>query len=189
MQGSSSPLKFSLTELLALLLVGGVGLAAMRLGGMTASAGLVVTALLFIALAIAAIVGQGDFRRFAIGFVVAGGIYGALVFYFGERELHPGAGRLPTTNALGPVREAVTTYTYTNVATGETMTAEKAEAAEAAADPDLPPLNFSVTAAPERVAFMSVAHALIGLLLGYAGGKFAVAIGRPSPHSTGRVGS
>lgn len=171
-------LKFSLVEILTLLLVGGVGFATMRTGGMMAQAALIVAMLLFIAMAIVAIVGEGAFRAAAIGFVVAAGIYGGLVFYCGADELTPEVGRLPTTQALEPLREAVTTYTYANMLTGETLTHEEALAAQAGSIPSGKPLVLSATLSPTREAFMSVAHTLIGMLLGYAGAKFAVAVRR-----------
>jgi hypothetical protein len=171
-------LKFSLVEILTLLLVGGVGFAALRTGGMMASATLVVAALLFMALAILAIVGGGALRAGAIGFVVAGGIYGGLVFYFGAAELGQN-GSLPTSQALEPLHDAMATFTYTDVMTGKRMNQEKASALIEAADAaSVPRPLFSVESVPTREEFMSVAHALIGMALGYAGAKFAVAVRR-----------
>lgn len=182
------PLKFSVAEICALLLIGGVGFAALRTGGMLASAALVVAMLLFIATSIAAIVAEEKLQRFAIGFIVAGGIYGALALYFGPSELTPEEGSLPTTQALKPLRDAMTTFTYANLLTGETLTHEEALAAQAGSisadrplvlsNPTRQPLVLGATSTPTAEEFMSVAHVLIGMALGYAGGKFAQAIAR-----------
>ncbi|HEV7280111.1 MAG TPA: hypothetical protein VGN57_07865 [Pirellulaceae bacterium] len=173
---ATSAFRISIVELLLLILVPGLGIAAIRAGGVAVTIALLVGMMWFIVMAVAASFGRDGLRRFAGGFVVAGAIYGGLVFYFGPTELDLD-GRLPTTQALKPLNESMTTTMYTNMVTHKSIT--EAEVKAIRRSPTGGPA-VEVTLWPDRAEFMAVSHLLIGLLIGYLGGKLAVAIGRSS---------
>ncbi|HEV7281745.1 MAG TPA: hypothetical protein VGN57_16200 [Pirellulaceae bacterium] len=163
----------SIIELLTLILVPGLGIAAVRAGGICVTVALLADMMWFIGMTVAALFGRAGLRRFACGFAVAGGIYGGLVVYFGPTELGPG-GWLPTTQALTPLNESMSATTYINLDTNETMTEAKVDALRLS-----PKAGIRAKLWPDQAEFMAVSHLLIGLLIGYLGGKLAVVVGRP----------
>jgi hypothetical protein len=173
--------RFSILELFALILIPGLGIAAIRAGGIFISAALLSGMLWFIAMAIVSLFGHGSLRRFAGGFVVASGIYGGLLLYLGESELQSYAGSLPTSQALYPLQEAMTTYTYREVRTKRLLTEDEIADAKAGQSN----LLVSVSADPDNATLMTIGHLLVGLLFGYLGGKFALALDRPVETAAG----
>lgn len=177
--------RFSIGELLALILFAGVGLAAMRNGGATAAAFLFLALLAFMATAIVAFVGVGSARAFAIGFAVSAAIYAGVTYAGGAAELDPAIGALPTTKALAPVREAMTARHYVDLGSGKTLTAAEYEALATNGPQGGGGFGGGFGAAavvvietPDVATLMTVGHALIALALGYLGGKFAEAVDR-----------
>ncbi|WP_146429017.1 hypothetical protein [Blastopirellula retiformator] len=57
--------------------------------------------LLLLALLIVALVGHGNWRTFAIGFVAAATWYATITWLGRDTELNPWKGQLLTTNAMG----------------------------------------------------------------------------------------
>lgn len=177
MDRSTARLRFPLFEILGLIFALGFGLAALRTGGALASLVLLAGMALCFAAAIAALLGRDRVRTFSIGFLIAAGGYGATFYFVGENELHPYSGRLPTSQLFRPLRKAMTTVTYELRSTGQVVSEERVRKAFPA---DRNNIETVETPGPEE--FLSVAHLLVGLLLGYAGGKFALAVRKhPSP--------
>ncbi|HEV7280519.1 MAG TPA: hypothetical protein VGN57_09960 [Pirellulaceae bacterium] len=171
--------RFSLIEMLALTFVLGLGFAALRTGGVLASLALFGGLIAVIAATIAAVIGHDRVRIFSIGFLIASGIYAGAFYFFGENELHPYSGRLPTTRLVEPLRTAMTTITFLDTKTGKEVSAETADVWRNSANSD----NWNraeTVQSPDPADFLSVAHLLVGLLLGYAGGKFALTVHRRS---------
>ena len=168
--------RFSVLEMLSLLLVPGLGIAAVRAEGVFVAVALFAAMLWFMGMAVASLVAEGRLRIFAIGFVVVSGIYGGLAIFYGESELGP-EGRLPTTQMLERLRQSIAEDVFTEVKTKQAMSLEEARAFIEAAPPNVRP-EFDQTTVPDPVSTMLIAHALTGLLLGYLGGKLAVALNR-----------
>lgn len=176
------PAQFSLRELLCVVLFAGLGLAALRTGGMLASVMVFLAYLLLSALGIVVVVGRGPLQAFAIGFVIPVIIYGTVVYAMGSNELDPYAGKLPTTRWLLPVQKAMVQRTWIDMSTGQAV-------------PDYDPATdttdgnaggggfgggrmMGISESPDRATFMGLAHLLLALLFGYAGAKFAVVLYR-----------
>jgi hypothetical protein len=169
-------------ELLFVILSVGLGMASLRAGGMLASAALCIAITVFLAIAIIAFVGRDQLKCFATGFLIPVIAYAGLHIAAGNAELDPYEGKLPTTRMLQPMFEVIVTRTWVDFSTGEEL-------------PDYDPAAFpmrhggggmmpvgmsQVTRAesPDRTTFMTLGHVLMAMLMGYAGGKFAVVIQR-----------
>lgn len=176
------PAQFSLRELLCVVLFAGLGLAALRTGGMLASVVIFLAYLLFSALGIVVVLDRGPLQAFAIGFVIPAVIYGAAVYVMGSSELDPYAGRLPTTKWLLPAHKAMVQQTWIDMSTGQVVPDY---------DPTTDPTGgnvggggfsggrtMGISESPDRATFMGLAHLLLALLFGYAGAKFGVVLYR-----------
>jgi hypothetical protein len=170
---ATSAFRLSIFEMLSLILVPGLGIAAMRAGGVGVIPALLAGMLWFMAMTVAALFGKGDLRTFAGGFVVVGAIYGGLILYSGPTEFSS-HGRLPTTQALTPLYGSISTTRYINLDTNEALTKAEVHALRVA-----PKAGLANRRWPDEADFMAVSHLLIGLLLGYLGGKLGVALGHP----------
>lgn len=199
----TSGLQFSLFELLALILFGGLGVAALRSGG-TVALILVQAALwTFTGIALTALVARGSWQAFAIGFVLGVAGYGIPALYVGQSELDPYDARLPLTKTLLPVWEVVHRDLYVDPATGEEFESDQVTATQTPGggvgysggtfggsmngfvftSSGMPyPMTVYLTAdgrsvnqteKPDRYQFMLVAHALLSIAIGYVFGKFA----------------
>lgn len=200
-------LRFSLGELLFAALLAGVGLAALRTGGLFAAAYLFGAMLLFAGFIVAAIVGRGIGQAFAIGFLVGASVYAGVLYWHGDAEFEPGRGELLTTRAAAEVYGVVREVYYVDVYDGR-----EADAVEAGAAAQSPlaemsywvpgvvnvPFGSTLVARvgnvywspqerPVRREFMQVAHLLVALAVGYAAGKLGAGLYRrrqPLPTET-----
>jgi hypothetical protein len=203
MQRLRESLRFSLGELLLVALGAGVGMAALRSGGLLAAAYLFGTVVLLAWALVAAIVGREALQAFAIGFLVGVAVYGGVLYWYGDSEFDPERGELLTSRAAEPVYDVVSEAYYIDVYSGrEADTVE----AGAAATRGLVPMSYwepstvdvpfgsikvakvgntfwSPNERPVRREFMQVFHLLAALTLGYFAGKFAAATyrGRIAP--------
>ncbi|HEV7278839.1 MAG TPA: hypothetical protein VGN57_01395 [Pirellulaceae bacterium] len=196
-------LRFTLGELLLVALAAGLGMAAMRAGGLAAAGYLFGVIVLTAIVLVTALVGRGTLQAFAIGFLVGVSVYGGVLYWYGEAELDPELGELLTTRAAEPVYDAVREVYYVDVYSGRE--ADVVEAG-AAAKRGLSRLGYwkknvggpfastlvakvgnvywSPQVRPERRDFMQVVHLLAALTLGYVAGKFGAALYRrrkPAP--------
>lgn len=170
-------MSFSLRELLLLVFVAAFGLASFSIQSWAASLFLLHTILLLIGLLIVALVGYGDWRTFAIGFVAAGACYAAIIWFAQETELNPWKGQLLTTNAMGPLHNAINETTWVDVFTGQPVSAPPPGSAGGgfgAAGSGVARQSHDIT------LFTRTGHVLFTLLFGYLGGKFAIYIHRRS---------
>jgi len=157
-----------------------LAISSLRDGGLLASFAVFAGIVLVMALAIVAFVGNAQPRAFAIGFLLPLLVYAATVLAAGSNELDPYDGRLPTTTILRYAHQALVTTTWTDTLTGKIV-------------PDYNPANDSKRGSgngtfggssmaihehPDRPTFMSLAHLLLAMMLGWTGGKFAVYVYR-----------
>ena len=180
---SPSGLRISLREFLLLITAVVIACAALKLANeywlITVS---LATLLVFIAAAIVAIVDRGSRQVFAIGFIVAGVVYGGFLSGFGPKDE-----RLPTTRLLSPVYGLVAVTWYWDLAAKRSISeSELPPGAKihygggggggfgGAVLPPPPTTGFAYSEQlPYHEHFMTIGHCLWALLLGYAGGHFA----------------
>jgi hypothetical protein len=190
-------LRFSLGELLLVALAAGIGMAALRSGGLLASAYLFAAIVLIVLMIVAALVGRGAGRAFAVGFLVGVAVYGGVLYWYGDGEFDPELGRLLTTRGARPVYVAVREVYYIDVFTRREADAVEAAAAAERGLSQLGYWNKSVSGPiastlvakvgnvywdpevrPARREFMQVFHLLAALTLGYVAGKFGAGLVR-----------
>lgn len=184
--------QFSLRELLLFVLVAAIGLTALKIGGTVASLVMLLAVAVTTGIAIVAFVGRGEVRASACGFVIPVIAYTATVFAVGKGEFDPYEGKLPTSQLLSKAHVAIAESMWIDAFTHEVF-------------PDYDPTtdpnrNFggglggggvgggrmmTQIQSPDRPTFMSLGHVLFGLLFGYAGAKFAVAIHRSQQSAKG----
>ena len=172
--------QISLRQVLFLVLFVGLGLAALRAGGVIAWITTSVAILMTMCFGIIAFVARDTLRAFAIGFLVPVVVYAATVMAIGPLEFDPYEAKLPTSRLLLPLFQAMSKQTWTDISTGKVV-------------PDYDPANdparanaggtafgssISLAESPDRATFMTVGHILIAMLLGYAGAHFAVFVHR-----------
>ncbi|MEX2138316.1 MAG: hypothetical protein WD894_03595 [Pirellulales bacterium] len=147
-------------------------------GGVMATIVLGVVLIVTIGFAIVAFVGRDELRAAAIGFLVPVIVYAASIFAVGSSELDPYEGKLPTTKLIQPAFRLIVRAEWVNVMTGEPMPDYDPTnpGPYGAIGPAGPPVGLKET--PDRTIFMSVAHALLAMVFGYAGSKFAVYVYR-----------
>jgi len=178
--------QISLRELMLVMLVVGLMLAGLTTGGWFASLLLLLIIVVSTALAIVAFVGHGRRRAFAVGYLIPLFVYIAIHAYAGASELDPFAYvTLPTTKLWGPVFEQLVRRDYVDSFTGEFVAKYDPTKNQAflgggsggggfgggGGGP-----SFSIREIPDRKTFMLLAHALVAMALGYAGGKFALCV-------------
>lgn len=176
--------QLSLRELLAIVLFAGLGLASLRAGGVFASIVNFGAMVLTVCFAIIAFVGREQLRVFAIGFLIPVVAYAGIVLTVGKSELDPYEGKLATSQLLRPLFRMIAKPIWTNTLTGEVVPDYNP-----AKDPNRggggmggggmgglagSPMGYSES--PDRSTFMSLAHVLVAMMFGYAGGRFAVAV-------------
>lgn len=168
---SRPAVQWSLRELFILVTFAGLGLASLRLAGVVGAITEFLSIILCFALGIIAFVGRNEAQAFAIGFLVPVIAYAGILLAAGKSELDPWDGKLPTSLALRPLFESVTTRKWINFGTGQ----EVPDYDPTKAPPGTP---VGMREQPDRPTFMLLGHVLIALLFGYVGGKFAVAVYR-----------
>lgn len=166
--------QITLRELMLVVLFAGIGLSGLLVGGLMASMLVGGVMILTVGFAIVAFVGRDQLRALAIGFLIPVLAYGAMVLSIGPIELDPYEGHLPTTQLLLPAYQRIVKTEYFNLATGA-----PAPGYDPATAPKFGGSGFGGPAmgareTPDRKTFMSLAHILIAMLLGYCGAKFAV---------------
>jgi hypothetical protein len=176
----------------------GVGLAGLSIGGWIASITILFLMMSVTALTIAAFVGHGELRCFAIGFVISWIAYVVPHALVGSSELDP-HGKLATTQLWLPVYERLVRREFVDIQTGKVIPNY---------DPANPPKRsqglggmggmggmgmggmggspVSMKESLDRAEFMMLAHALFAAAFAYAGGKFAVWIDSRSAGSANR---
>lgn len=190
-------LRFTLGEILLIALAAGLGMAALRTGGLFAAAYLFGAVVLSALLLVTAIVGRGPLRAFAIGCLVGVSVYGCVLYGYGDAEFDPESGELLTSRAAKPVYDTIKEVYYV-----EEFTGREADAVEAGAATKrgLAPLGYwepsvggpvasklvakvgnaywEPRVRPDRRDFMQIIHLLTALTLGYVAGKFGAALHR-----------
>jgi hypothetical protein len=182
----NNPTQISIRELMILILFAAVGLGGLLTGGLLASAVIGVSAFLTTSIAIVAFVGHREIRVKAIGFLIPVIAYELTVLSLGASEFAPYTGRLPTTKFLQPVHRLMVRTAWIDMTTGKVV-------------PDYNPATdpsrnaggagglggmggmMTVLETPDRAAFMSLAHVLLGKMFGYIGAKFAVYVHNLAP--------
>jgi hypothetical protein len=160
----------------------GLGLAGLAMGGWIAPLAILFLMMLVTALTIAAFVGHGELRCFAIGFFISWIAYVVPHALVGSSELDP-YGKLATTRLWLPVYERLVRREFVDFQTGKVIPNY---------DPANPPTGMrgmgmgSMKETPDRAEFMMLAHALIAAAFAYAGGKYAVWIDSRSAVSANR---
>ncbi len=168
----------TLRELMLGVLFIGLGCAGLLTGGVMASIFLGGAFIVTIGFAIVALVGRDELRATAIGFLVPVIAYAASIIAVGSPELDP-YGNLPTTKLIRPAFELIVRQEWINPTTGQPMPAyDPTTAPMGPSGPTFNGLPVHIRETPDRTAFMSVAHALLAMLFGYAGSKFAVFVYR-----------
>jgi hypothetical protein len=183
-----SGLQFSLVELFALILVAGLGAAALKTGGVMFAVLLQSAFWLFAGAAALAIFSRGSGRAFAVGALIGMTIYVVPVLYAGESELDPHETKLPLTQPLLSLFAAMKAEAWVYEPTGERFSVWTTEVTQST---DLLAGGFSQTHTmlpdgrfvtliedPPRLEFMLSAHSLLAIASGYLFGKFAAVIDR-----------
>lgn len=164
--------QFSLREILFVVLFAGLGLAALRAGGVVASFVVFLAIVVTMGLAIVVFVGRRTIQAFAIGFLIPTIAYGVAVYALGKSELTPN-GKLATSRLLAPLYRVMVKQIWTNFSTGEVVPDY-----DPATDPDPGGSMMTMTESPDRLTFMSLGHILLAMIFGYCGAKFAVIVHR-----------
>lgn len=183
-----SGLQFSLVELLALILVAGLGAAALKTGSVMFAVLLQSAFWLFGGAAAVAIFSRKAPRAFAVGALIGMTIYVVPVLYAGESELDPYETKLPLTQPLLSLFAAMEAEAWVHEPTGERFSAWTTEVTQST---DLVAGGFSqphtllpdgrvvtMIEDPPRLEFMLSAHALLAIASGYLFGKFAAVVYR-----------
>lgn len=179
--------QFTIRELMSVVLFAAVGIAGLTTGGVVASAIVGLAIVATTCFAIVAFVGREQLRSFAIGFVIPVIAYAATVLSIGITELDPYAGKLPTTQLLRPAFQLIVRKSWVNMFTGQPVPNYNPATAPSSGGGGFggtPPIGLVET--PDRTTFMSLAHAILAMIFGYAGAKFALWIHRrqsPEPKS------
>ncbi|HEV7281443.1 MAG TPA: hypothetical protein VGN57_14680 [Pirellulaceae bacterium] len=190
-----SGLQFSLVELLALILVAGIGAAALKTGGVMLAVLLQSAIWLSAGAAVTAIFAKEVRRAFAAGFLIGVTFYVGPVLYVGESELDPYETQLPLTQPLLSLYAAMEAEAWVHEPTGERFSVWTTEVTRST---DLVAGNLSqlggsysqphytlpdgrvvtLSEEPPRFEFMLAAHALLTIASGYLFGKFATIVYR-----------
>jgi len=203
MSSTASPpgLRISLREFLILVTAVVVGCASLKFAN---DYWLIIVSLTtffaFIAAAIVALIDRGSRQSIAMGFILAGVVYGGLLSsqasdgdqnraVVRNPEFDPYDGKLPTTRIMRPLFEAVSVDWYLDRATGKRINEYQlppGATIDRYADwggmggggggmrAQAPKTGFGYAGqTPDREHFMPIAHCLWALLFGYAGGHFA----------------
>lgn len=197
--------RFSLRELLALALIFGLTLGALRVGGLLASALLLGGFVFFVAMTIHAFAGKGTTKAFAIGFLIPCLAYSAILLTSGNRELDPYSGKVPSAGLLRYLHQNLVAITYYdlqgNVITDYDPTVHMvvygggpssflggfgggggAFGGGGGGAGMVPAGKTAVSSIEgiERATFMLIGHGLIALFCGWIGGKYALHVLRSS---------
>jgi hypothetical protein len=156
-------IQVSLRELLLIVALVSVGLASLKVGGLLATCFVIASLLLFMAATITAIVDRGLRQKFAIGMVVAAGVYALVIL--GAAASRPPV-TLPMSQWLSTWYEAIAERAWVDSFSGKELPGF---------DPDRHGLNGVRLESehPDRATFRLVGHILWAFAFGYAGGKFA----------------
>jgi hypothetical protein len=175
--------QLTIRELMLDIVFVGIGFAGLVAGGVMAAIFLGGALIVTIAFAIVAFVGRDESRAAAIGFLVPVIIYAASILAIGHSELDP-YGNLPTTKLIQPAHRLIVRQEWINAMTGEALpdydptTAPKFGGGGVGGLYTVGGAPVGMKETPDRTTFMSVAHALLAMVFGYTGSKFAVYIHR-----------
>jgi hypothetical protein len=166
-------MQVSLREMLTIVAFVAIGTASLKVDGLLSSIFVALALLLCMAMAVMAVVDRGPRQAFAIGFVICALVYGTVVFASRATEFQPHAGRLPTSQLLTPLYEAIVKRTWIDGISGKELPNYQPEGSGDSAVVAANRLGISLSAeSPGRITFMSVGHILWALVFSYAGGKF-----------------
>ena len=129
------------------------------------------TLLVFLTALVAVLVDRGSRQAMAIGCAVCMATYGVLVWSSADREFDPYSGRLPTTQIMKPLFQAIVAVTYHDMNTGKLLADYDPSSA-----PTNAPLNVYSLESPDRGQFMLISHLLWALLLAWFGARVACAL-------------
>ena len=181
-------LRFSLRQLLTLAVIIGVVLTSLRTGGLLASAVQTIGLVVFVVFAINALVGHGETKVFAIGFLIPSLLY-VLMLTFSGAELDPYDRVLPTSTILRMMHEQLVVRTYSdmqgNVVTDYDPTKYEiisvdiggvaGDVAGRLRGTGKYPANAVIMyERQDHRTFMLIGHGLIAALCACLGGKYAV---------------
>ena len=174
--------QFSVREGLILVFVTAFAVAGLSSGGIAGSLFLILSFTIVTAFAITAFVARGHLRSYSIGFIVPALLYATVLFVAGETELDPYDGKLPTTSLVKPLFESMVKTGYVDPTTGKVVQDY---------DPTKPfggmggggmgGGGVTLVEIPNRTTFMSLAHAILVLIFGYVGAKFATFVFEKHP--------
>ena len=154
-------------------------MAALYLGGIPATVFSSMAFLVTTGFGILAFIGRENLRYFAIGFLIPVALYSVSLISIGQSEFDPYDGKLPMTQIIRPVFDLVSKHEYIDM--NNNLIPNYDPAAHKG------PVGIRETP-PDRTIFMSSAHILLALLLGFAGGKFALWIGHIQNRTAGNGG-
>ena len=159
--------QFSIREGLLLVFVAAFAFAALSTGGLVESLFLLFALAIVVAFVITVFVARGALRSCSIGFVIPVLFYVLSLYVSGESELDPYDGKLPTTSLIKPLSETFVKYEYVDNSNGEVVRGPHPTKALGLGGG----VKFKETRSQTK--FMMLAHAMLALICGYAGAKFA----------------
>jgi hypothetical protein len=169
--------QLTMRELLLSVVFIGLGCAALAAGGIMAAIFLGGALIATTAFAIVAFVGRDALRAAAIGFLVPVIVYAASIYAGGSSELDP-YGNLPTTKLIRPAFHLIVREEWIDAMTGKPVPdydpATDTGSRILGGYPSFAGAPVALKETPDRTTFMSVAHALLAMVLGYAGSRFAI---------------
>jgi hypothetical protein len=166
--------QLTLRELMLGVFFVGLGCAGLVAGGLMATIVLGVVLITIMGVGIVAFVGRDEVRAAAIGFLIPVFVYSVSIYSLGSSELDPYEGKLPTTKLIEPAFRVIVRQEFIDAMTGEPMPGYDPTTAPVGGGGSFGLSSVSLKETPDRTIFMSVAHALLAMVLGYAGSKFAV---------------
>lgn len=183
--------RFSVRELLAVFLILGVALAALRIGGLLAMLLQLLGFIFLLAVIINALVGQGNRRVFSIGFLMPCLVYTAILLASGSRELAPYNGEVPTSQLLGYLHQAIVGEAYYDMQGNLVKDYDPAVHDLVAmgsgglgggmfGSATYPKNAVALVESTDRATYMTIGHGLIAMLCGWIGGKYAVHVAQKS---------
>lgn len=170
-------MRFSIRELVAVVAAVGLGLGAIKLGGMTLSVFSALVAIGALAAIIVGLVGTGAWRAFGIGFAI--GTAGYLVLHL-LSPLSASDDQFLSGEATRLARRYFQRTFYINRETGEQAEPDdpRVQAATAGAPSVLVLSRWRRVTQPSTSDLTAAVHTMLALILGYLGGKFASAVFR-----------
>ena len=163
-------MKFTTRKLLAAVGFTALAIGSLRAGGLLAWLTIALISFAVVAMAITLCVATRAKRAFSIGFLIPFVVYGSLHYFSNHDESNIHDSKLPTTQMLKMLHDAIGTREYYDRDSGERLPSF---------DPDAPRSvgrRVSWHDIPEKRPFAILGHLLMATLLGVAGGFFALLI-------------